>query len=202
MIEDKKIAIISNNINDAKYIHARAGIITRIIPSLCDYIGYKHNPTRPDAVLFNSGKFGQRELYPAGNWLVAKPTNYTYKEIMEYKCIVHVPYDCSTMSIFEHYMNGAPLFLPTKRFYKQCVKEGKMEFIHFYNEQFTEKQIDDALEVADFYIFPHINYYDNFQECKTLVENFTDTKRQERLAWLENIRQEILDTWKQIKLTL
>jgi hypothetical protein len=192
MIDKKQLTIISNNINDAKYLHARAGIITPVIPSLCDYIGYKHNATRPEAVLF-----GNRKLFPEGNWLVAKPTNYTYQEIMQYKCIVHVPYDNSTMSIFEHYTAGVPLFFPTKRFYKQCVKEGKMEFIHFYNEQFTEKQMDDALECADFYIFPHINYYDNFQECKLLVENFTDPQRQERIAWLKINEQKILNAWKQ-----
>jgi hypothetical protein len=201
MVERKQLIIISNNINDAKYIHARAGIVTPVIPSLCDYIGYKHNPTRPEAVLFGGPKFGRRELYPVGNWLVTKPVNYSYEKIMQYKCIVHVPYDCSTMSIFEHYMNGAPLFFPTKRFYKQCVLDGTMEFIHFYGEQFTEKQIDEALESADFYIFPYINYYDNFNECKFLVENFKDPQRQERFAWLEVNKHNILDAWRQIKFT-
>lgn len=201
MVERKQLTIISNNIPDAKYIHSRAGIVTPVIPSLCDYIGYKYNPTRSEAVLFGGPKFGRRELFPQGNWLVTKPVNYSYKQIMEYKCIVHVPYDNSTMSIFEHYWAGAPLFFPTKRFYKQCVQDGTMEFIHFYNEQFTEKQMDDALESADFYIFPYINYYDNFNECKFLVENFKDDKRQERFAWLEVNKHNILDAWRKIKLT-
>jgi len=200
MVERQQIMIISNNIPDAKYIHARTGIVTPVIPSLCDYIGYKHSPTRFEAVLFGGPKFGRRELFPAGNWLMTKPVNYSYQQIMQYKCIVHVPYDCSTMSIFEHYWNGAPLFFPTKRFYKQCVADGTMEFIHYYGEQFTEKQMDEALEYADFYIFPYINYYDSFNECRTLVDNFMDPLRQERLVWLEVNKGNILDAWRKIKL--
>ena len=198
MIERNQLIIISNNINDAKYIHARAGIVTPVIPSLCDYIGYKHNPTRPEAVLFGGAKFGRRELFPPGNWLVPKPVNYSYEEIMQYKCIVHVPYDCSTMSTSEHYWNGVPLFFPTKRFYKQCIKDGTMEFIHFYNEQFTEKQLDDALECADFYLFPYINYYDSFGDCKNIIRNFVDAQRGDRTAWISANQKKILDAWKKI----
>jgi hypothetical protein len=193
MVERKQLRIISNNINDARYIKSRAGLYTSVIPSLCDYIGYKYNPTRSEAVLF-----GRRDLFPEGSWLATKPTNYTYKEIVQYKCIVHVPYDCSTMSISEHYMNGCPLFLPSKRFYKECIKNGNMEFIHFYGEQCTETLLDEALECADFYIFPYINYYDSYIECKTLVERFTDDKKQERLLWLETNKERVLDAWRKI----
>jgi len=193
MVERKQLRIISNNINDANYIKSRAGLTTVVIPSLCDYIGYKYNPTRSEAVLF-----GRRDLFPEGSWLLTKPTNYTYKEIVQYKCIVHVPYDCSTMSIFEHYNNGCPLFLPSKRFYKECIKNGSMEFIHFYGEQCTETLLDEALTCADFYIFPYINYYDSYNECKTLVERFTDDKKQERLLWLETNKERVLDAWRKI----
>jgi hypothetical protein len=73
-----------------------------------------------------------------------------------------------------------------------------MEFIHFYGEQCTETLLDEALTCADFYIFPYINYYDSYNECKTLVERFTDDKKQERLLWLETNKERVLDAWRKI----
>jgi len=199
MVERKQLTIISNNQNDYAYIKERAGIKTHVIPSICQYIGVKHNPCRPEAVLFGQTyNFGRRELYPAGNWLVKKPVNYKYSEIMNYKCAVHVPYDTSVMTISEHYWNYMPLFFPSKRFYKQCILDGTMCLHHYYGEQMTEAQIDKLLEGADYYVFPYINYYDSYEEVKTLVENFTDPERDKRISWIENTKQHIYGAWKQV----
>lgn len=196
MTERKQLIIISNNRNDHVYIKEKAGIITPVIPSICQYIGVKHQPTRPEAVLFGNTHYGRRELFPAGNYLVVKPANYKYKEIMEYKCIVHVPYDTSTMSNNEHYFAGCPMMYPTKRFYKQCIKDGSMEFNHLYGVQFTEAQLDECLEIADYYTYPYITYYDSYEQVKDLVENFVDTKREERMKFLEETKLRVYGAWR------
>ena len=192
MVQKKQVIIVSNNINDAIYMKTRANIDSPVISSLCRYIG-KHSPELNNAIVF-----GDRNLFPKGGWLLSKPKNYDYDTIMKYKCIVHVPYESSTMSIFEHMYSGAPLFFPTKRFYKECVINEKMEYIHFYGEELTEEKLDRALENADFYIYPYINYYDSFDECKKLVEEFVDIHREDRLNWLENNKKSVLDKWKKI----
>ncbi|MCJ7767674.1 hypothetical protein MUP79_04735, partial [Candidatus Bathyarchaeota archaeon] len=37
------------------------------------------------------------------------------------KGIIHMPYECSTMSIFEQYSANVPLFFPSKSFLKELV---------------------------------------------------------------------------------
>jgi len=192
MVEKKILIIISNNINDAIYMKSRANIDSIVIPSLCRYIG-KHNPLLDSAIVF-----GNRKLFPNGDWLHEKPKNYSYSDVLSYKCIVHVPYEASTMSIFEHFWSGAPLFFPTKEFYKACILDNTMEFIHFYGEELTEERFDNAMKYADFYIFPYINYYNSYSECKTLVENFVDINRAQRLEWLETNKKNVLDSWRKI----
>ena len=200
MVERKQLTIVSNNTNDQKYIKEGAGIVTPIIPSLCQYIGVKYSPIGEGAILFGNTYYGRRELFPPGEWLIYKPKNYSYQYVMRFKAIVHVPYDCSTMTMNEHYFAGCPLFFPTKRFYKQCVKDGSMEFTHFsnYGRSYTEEQMDAALETADCYTYPFIHYYDSYEECKRLIENFKDDDRAERMKVIEKMKQDSLKSWKSL----
>jgi hypothetical protein len=199
MVERKQLTIISNNINDQVYLKERAGIQTPVIPSICQYIGLKHEPSRSQAILFGQTyDFGRRELYPAGDWLVKKPARYEYRDIMKYKCVVHVPYDTSVMTISEHFWNYVPVFFPSKRFYKQCILDKTMCLHHYYGADMNEAQLDKLLDGADYYVFKYINYYDSYEECKQLVENFTDPEREERIKWIEDMKLRVYGAWRNV----
>jgi hypothetical protein len=192
MTTANQLIIVSNNLNDARYLHERTGITSHVIPSICMYL-VPHRLFDARAVCF-----GNRLLFPGGDWMIAKPENYTYRELFNYKCIVHVPYEMSTMSIAEQYWNSVPLFLPTKRFYKECVLSGRMQFICMYGQQATVKDLDTWIEGADFYNWKYINYYDSFEDCQNLVMKFTDPLRGYRLKYLTMMKEKIMDAWKQI----
>jgi hypothetical protein len=72
-----------------------------------------------------------------------------------------------------------------------------MEFTHFsnYGKSYTEEQMDAALESADYYVYPFINYYDSYEECKSLIENFKDIDRAERMKVIEKMKQDSLKSW-------
>ena len=107
----------------------------------------------------------------------------------------------STMSIFEQFMAGVPLFFPTKEFYKTCILNNTMTFISIYSNntlEFKETEIDTWLNQADFYTLPYINYYDSFEDLIEKLENFKDTEYESRLEWINNHKSSILGMWSQI----
>ena len=193
MVETKQLTIVSNNHNDYWYLRNKTGLESYIIPSICLYTGVKYRPNKLQAVCF-----GNRGLFPEGDWLVPKPENYAYSELFSYKAIVHVPYEMSTMSIAEQFWAGVPLFFPTKKFYKQCVIEGKMQFISLYGQETLVKDLDEWVDRADFYIFPFIHYYDSFEHCQRLIEQFNDNLYDQRFKYIHENKMKILEAWNRV----
>jgi hypothetical protein len=44
-------------------------------------------------------------------------------------------------------------------------------------------------------VYPFINYYDSYEECKSLIENFKDIDRAERMKVIEKMKQDSLKSW-------
>jgi len=202
MVQKKQLLIVSNNSGDFFYLLEGTRIQSTLLPSLCQYTESSHKPTKSIFTVF-----GDRTLFPESQLLVEKPQKgYSWQELCSYKGIVHCPYEMSTMSIFEQYWAGVPLFFPTKRFYKQCIMEAKMDFISIYsnNDLYvgTEEEIDNWLEKADFYLYPYLYYYDSFEECIQMLETFQDINKDERLQWLDENKTIILERWKKLLDTL
>ena len=62
-----------------------------------------------------------------------KPDRFDWNWMLhEHKALIQHPYEVSTMSIFEQYSCGIPLFFPSKQFYKQMVID-KQASIASYN---------------------------------------------------------------------
>jgi hypothetical protein len=122
------LTVVSNNKADQEYLHRGTGISSIHIPSLCLYTGISHTPSRNQAVVF-----GDRNFFPESELLVRKPERYSWSELYSYKAIIHIPYEMSTMSLFEQYSAGVPLFLPTREFYIQCILKQSMPFGSIYS---------------------------------------------------------------------
>jgi hypothetical protein len=197
MVESGQLTIISNNAADYMYLLENTGVKSQIIPSLCLYTNAQYTPKRAEFVMY-----GNRGCFPSHPLLIERPsTGYSWKDLYEYRGIVHTPYEMSTMSIFEQMWAGVPLFFPTKRFYKQCIMEGKMEFISMYRSwghSITEADIDKWLNLADFYLYPIFYYYDSFEDLTRQLEQFTDSKQDERQQWLIMNVIEIQRVWKKV----
>jgi len=197
MVESKQTIIVSNNIADHIYLKDYTQIVSPIIPSLCLYTKAVYTPTKETFVVY-----GDRSIFPEASLVVKRPSDgYSWSELFSYKGIVHCPYEMSTMSLFEQYWAGVPVWFPTKRFYKECLKSGKMKFISIYSKwkhDISDGEIDAWLSCADFYNLPFIQQYDSFEDCIQQLLEFTDPKRQERMEWLKKNTAEILNKWKQI----
>lgn len=188
-------AIISNNYADCWYLKRKTHIPSKVLPSLCLYTKATYQPTKDTFVYY-----GYKALKPQIAGLEDRPSDgYTWQDLFSYRGIVHSPYEMSTMSIFEQYWAGVPLWFPTKEFYKDCICEAKMEFASPYDlkddEDISEQELDQWLALADFYNLPYIHYYSSYEDLEKQLAEFQDTQREERFAFLENTVNHILGDW-------
>ena len=195
MIDNKQLTIISNNRADYNYLLHGSGISSNVIPSLCLYTKENYNPQPGKKFILH----GERSHVPPCNILLEKPKNHSWKELYEFEGIVHMPYEMSTMSIFEQLFAGVPLFFPTKRFYKECLIHGTMSFISCYNKWnsgITQDDFDIWTGAADFYLFPYMYYYDSWEDLFQQLSSFTDPNREARQIWIESVKKGVHEAWK------
>jgi hypothetical protein len=202
MQQSGQAIIVSNNMGDQQYLKKGADVDSILIPSLCLYTNTKYsNATKNEVIVFDNGVFDEIKSKDSGDVIVKRPGKYEFKDLTEYKGIIHMPYDVSSMSLFEQYFAGIPLFFPEREFYKKCVKEGKVGFIAEYGSWdriLSNEELDKWLQNADYYEFKYINYYNSFEDCVNKVNAFVDSEKDERLRWIEGVKEKAFSDWKNI----
>jgi len=200
--EKKLLYFISNNKADNSYFNlANPSINTHIIPSLCIYTHMKYDPLSENTkFLLYSGNI------PYNKYIVDKSTldkGYKWNTLMNFKGIIHIPYEASTMSIFEQISSGIPLFFPTKRFLHELWNSGSHKASNYWVNppEYLISTLDDNfwIERADYYYIEGSYYFDSFDELFGMLENFIDTKYIERIRF---IKKRYIDTLNQYKTLL
>jgi hypothetical protein len=194
-IDTHQIIPLANNKYDAHYCEYFTGRQWSHIPSLCEYTHTKYSPTHQQ--LLYCSQYKPQELLSDATF-VDKDTlgRYQWSDLTKYKGYVHIPYNASTMSIFEHYTQNVPLFFPSKAFMielRQTVRRGIMDQCSWFEIKkesyiMPEKHLDcpdpNAYEdiesfgywqnFSDFYdesAMPHIVYFDSFDDLKQKAKN-------------------------------
>lgn len=188
-IDAGRIIAVANNKFDAEYFRAWIGKSPKYIPSLCEYTNEKWNPIDDRFIVYSRGKGID------GSGFVSKDHlgMISWKSLYSYSGIVHFPYTCSTMSIFEQYTAGVPLYFPSKSFIKNLyyerlneefcgifydlsfnryynLKESSLKPLYSdidYNQYENESVIDKFISLCDFYdeeMMPAINTFDCINE--------------------------------------
>jgi hypothetical protein len=201
---------VSNNRPDMLYMLVGAGVPSAHIPSLCVYTKVTHQPRHHELILH----VGDRSKFPPSTKLLPPLSkNYRWEDLFSFKAIVHMPYEISTMSIFEQVSAGVPVFFPTKRFYRECVANGAMHSHSRYASAPTPKHLNaffDSLDVwfdgADFYTerepfaFKFVYFYDSFDDMVAQAETFHETAEvvQARSEWLAARKEKVLSEWRRL----
>jgi hypothetical protein len=197
MVQSKQCVIVSNNAADQAYIMSSISVQSHVIPSLCLYTNITHKPQQ-----YTFMCYGNRSIFPEHELLIKRPDNFTWPSLFSHRGIVHTPYEMSTMSIFEQFWAGVPLFFPTKRYYVECVINETMDFVSIYSKHedgmFSQEDMIPWLELADFYRFPFIHYYDSAEDLIQQLETFEDTTYTERMEWIQQTKKQVLDTWAEL----
>ena len=140
--------------------------------------------------------------------------HYEYQDLANHPAIVHMPYQVSVMSMFEQYRMNVPLFYPSLRFLTQLQMDhaplsertwarvygrGQLvqsDILGHTNSWWPDPNNDrDAhalqfwLAKSDFYVKPHIQYYDSWADLLVRLTT-TDLPAVSRHMADENARVE------------
>lgn len=213
-LSENHIIRIANNLLDQRYCEERSDLSWQHIPSLCEYTNEKYSGTKSQSVLFS-------KIPLAIPSVINKDSlgKYSWKDLYSYKCILHIPYNFSTMSIFEQYTANVPLIFPTKELllelFKRKISLSEISFnqvigippvapshkydINAFNNLET---IKESIELSDFYDsawMPNILYFNNEEELSNVLFNtnfiaVSDLMKQKNTQR----KQDIYKSWEKI----
>lgn len=206
---------LANNKYDSAYAKAFTGFEWPVIPSLCAYVEAPATLERPEYVYFADyeglatasplliNKRDLREPVPSGQRILqrlagkrARP-GYSWRALSARRGAVHIPYNASTMALFEQYTSNLPLFFPSPTYLRQLFVEdgGRTVLSQLSHNQYLDlppksiirplsggdpndfRDIDNVMEwmsLADFYDplnMPNISYFNSADE---LVEQLRE----------------------------
>lgn len=164
MNESDILKIVSNNKGDQAYLQKETGIYSTHIPSLCNYTQVTYTGKQKQYLQWNGKKPNITNIIHKRDLGLG----YPWSLICEFKAIIHIPYEISTMSLFEHYTSGIPLIIPTKRLLKK--KSRCLKTLSAYG---MKGNIDEWIEKADFYDtenMPYITYFDSKEHLQFIMQ--------------------------------
>lgn len=241
MLRKKKLQVLHNNQGDSLYFHqffTADPSSECILPSLCDSVLRHrfHPPTSTKfliwdtrQVLFQDDKSPfMKDLYRA---CCAKDSNAFHSQAIllaehqtflpegyldAYTAVIHIPYNVSTMSIFQQVAANIPVWVPSKRLLqelwtnpKECnelswtvFSEGSEVSASFLDQARNPEAVKCWIETADFYdnrISDCIFTFDSIEELVnrifTVDYQTAMTKNQE--AFLKR-QENVIATWEML----
>ena len=123
-VEKGKMLLVSNNRGDADYLHFKTGIASEVVPSFCDYTRLNWTPGGKHKIVIARSVEVELliEKITGGEWVGIRKVlgeNYNWKQYLDVKEIFYVPYNISTMSLFELSTAGVPVTVPSRNLLKQ-----------------------------------------------------------------------------------
>ena len=223
-IDGGKIIPVANNKYDKKYTELFTERDWQHIPSLCEYTSSKYTGQKKQFIFSSKLRINTSYIENLLEKNYALGQNYKWQDLADYSGIVNIPYNASTMSLFEQYTCNIPLFFPSHKFLSQLretffrngvlselswnqvhglesksliLKEGQDPNNFLDNEVMME-----WVRLADYYDqdnMPFIQYFDSFEDLKSLLQNVDLDVISKNMKKHNSFRKEMVyDKWKTI----
>jgi hypothetical protein len=181
------------------------------IPSLCLYTGmnWSRSPTTPSFLLYSN------ESAIPTHPLITKRSSlgrFQWDTLMKFRGIIHIPYEASTMSIFEHISSKIPMFFPTKRFLKEMWTSGaancQCDYWRVIEKGETPaylaetRSFDFWIERADYYALEGYYYFDSIPQLFEMISDFNDPLYELRSSFVDNRKSSVYSGWSKLILNL
>ena len=199
-IDQGMVIPISNNLFDKSYCEHFTNREWQHIPSLCEYTNLKYTGKKDDLILYSKCK----DINLPNVIKKEKIQDSSWENIYSHKGIIHIPYNISTMSIFEQKTAGIPLLFPSLD-YLPKIKGNLSEL--FYagmsdNPHGTTCEIwrsKDKLQLADFYNWTEVLYFDSEKHLEKLLD-IVDFDKLSQRSLEENkiIKKETYEKWNKV----
>jgi len=221
-IDNKSIIPISNNKYDSKYAELYTDREWKVIPSLCEYTNSSYVGDKEDFILFSKCNI-QHKIPNLLSKEKALGQGYSWEDLARFSGVVHVPYNSSTMSIFEQYTSNIPLFFPTfdllsemrekySRYgvlselswnqvfgYSPC---SALEITPDPNRYTNNEEMMQWVRYADFYDeqnMPFLQYYESFEHLQHILRHVDTESISLKMKEHNRLRQrEVYAKWQKV----
>ena len=201
-----QIKLIANNLYDKHYAENFCGGEWTFIPSICCYLeDLTCHGDMKSILIWDRNRDGlRREIrHPRVHQRFSISEVYDRRSLVQHSGIVHIPYNVSIMSAFEHYAMGIPMFVPSPSLLMKWVAEGRdvlneVSFPHNLNRGMQLEWI----KLADWYDtnnMPFVCQFNSFPELYDLLDS-QDRPVVTKLMkdfYLEK-KQRVLATWREV----
>lgn len=220
LVAANKLIFATNNQADSDYIDYHTGLKPELAPSLCDYTNMKWDPSEHKNIFFcRSGILANKITSETmGRWKSARDVlgkNYSYDDLCRAQSILVIPYNISTMSLFEFATAGIEVLIPSKLLLRSLFEnyDGVLSELSFFqvqdldvtslspdspNNYKSDTFFDWWVSRSDFYnstLMPNVKYIDSFEELKSHIPSdptLLSMKMEIRNEDLGNRRHELL----------
>lgn len=165
MKSNGQLISIANNLLDKYYCERETNFEWEHISSLCNYMSTQYE--------INDNKYivWTRSNIKLTNKIIDKEfsiqNEYDRNTIHKYKGIIHIPYNLSIMSAFEHYKQNIPIFFPSPEFQAKLWKQRDDILTEVLFPVTKLKFESDMIKLADWYDtenFRGVVLYDGFTD--------------------------------------
>jgi hypothetical protein len=203
------LTVVSNNLGDKDYLKMLAGIESTHIPSLCAYTE-THNAILDKWIiscrnfdLSNQIADAVPNAFPSNRLF---PQGFSYSDVSLYRGIILIPYNISTMRLFELTTAGYPVRIPSDRLLAEWFSLpgvlSELSWVQVYDSE-TPQWLKNTpadpnwsefytwwLERADWndkFFFPNITRFDSIEELKFAPPSFSYNLIANRNLCIENL---------------
>ena len=219
LLAQPNVVLTANSIFDRDFVTNWVDAECTHIPSLCEYTGAKYTGTQNRVLCYDPPR-GLPSQYV--NKFAAMPRGHNWSLPASFLCAAHWPYQVSSMSIFEQYTMGMPLFFPSQRHMLAPFQEGRVlsqitNYLLYkepsgslvagkspFDPNNYESMIAQAqwIKKADYYDeqwMPHIQYFDSSDDLVSKV-NAADMRAISEKMLVSNImrKREIYKRWSKV----
>lgn len=123
-IEAGWLTLVANNRADADYLANYTGVTAAYIPSSCAYTKGMYSGSRDVSVVASFGEQVARDAVgelkqTALPLRKALGRSYGWDDLYDCRALILIPYNVSTMTLFEAYTACMPIYVPSKKFLKK-----------------------------------------------------------------------------------
>lgn len=186
---ENRLRLVANNHGDADYLDFFTGISPEVLPSLCDYTGETWRGSSGSKVFYCRSQALENKIVEEtqGSWVPVRKAlgaSYTWSKLANVSEVLVIPYNISTMTLFELATMGVPVSVPSRSFMRTLADsyDGVLSELSFYQvhgastselseanpNNFNSKTFFDWwLDRADFYstsLMPNVRTIESFNE--------------------------------------
>jgi len=217
-IDKKKLVLVANSLYDKKHCEFFLQKECKYIPNWCDYSGQypKWTGTNDMFLLYNDSKVDLHSPRIQNRHHLKRP--FTWQLVESFKGIIHIPYNVSTMSLYEQYTANTPLLFPSQRFLIELLEQGTNVLCGLtWNQYFNlppptgnnpnnYKDMDvmrEWIKYAEYYneeSMPHIIYFDSLNQLNDMLKGNIDFSGISEKMEAHNIikKEKIYNDWREV----